>query len=95
MAQKVITVDDSFLIPGGGIVVSGLKEKKSAEIKVGSIVKILRPNRSTIKSQVDAVETFLSRKNPSESQKAENISFSMKKLSKKDVPVGSVIYLIA
>jgi translation elongation factor EF-Tu-like GTPase len=94
MAQKIITVNDSFLIPDGGIVVSGLKEKNSAEIKAGSVVKILRPNRSTIKSQVDAVETFFSRKNSSESEKIENISFSLKKLSRKDVPIGSVIYLI-
>ncbi len=95
MPQKIITVNDAFLIEGRGLIVTGLKEKKSAEIKIGDSVKILRPNKSSVKSQIDGVETFVSRDNSSESQKVENLAFSLKNLSKKDVPKGSIIYLIS
>ena len=93
--QKIITVEDTFSIEGRGLVVTGWKENSSVNIKMNDLIEILRPDGTTIKSQIAGVERFVNRKYFSESSETENIGFLLKDLSKKDVPKNSIISLVS
>ena len=94
MTRKLITVDETFLIQGRGLIVTGLKEENCAEIKGGEFVEITRPNETTIQSQIAGIE-FIKRTNPIDFAEIRRFAFLLRDLSKEDVPKGSVINLLS
>jgi translation elongation factor EF-Tu-like GTPase len=92
MKRKFIEVDDTFLIKGRGLVITGWMEENTPHLKVGDSVEILRPDGTKVNSQVKGIE-IICRKDFSKGKERENIGFMLKDLSKEDIPIGSIIFL--
>ena len=88
--MKVITVEDTFLITGRGLVIAGQKENDLVEIKVGGAVEILRTDGTAISSQIIGIDMINRRGFPTPVQN-NKIGLLLKDLSKEDIPIGSII----
>lgn len=89
-----MTVEDIFLLKNRGTVVAGWQENDAPPVKIGALVEIIRPDGTTINSQVTGIEMFINQKCFGETNR-KNIAFLLKDLSKEDVPRGSIINLLS
>jgi translation elongation factor EF-Tu-like GTPase len=85
--MKSLTVEDTFLIPGRGIIVVGKLDSLEHEFKSGARVKIVRPDGTHLFGAVRGIHTsqpYLTEQR--------NIDLLLDvSVSKEDVPRGSVI----
>jgi translation elongation factor EF-Tu-like GTPase len=90
MMKKILTVEDTFLITGRGLVAAGW-EDEYPNVKHGEEVEIVHPDGTKIETRV--FWEFIRRLNPIETEK-KPVGLLLKDLEKKDVPKGSVIYAL-
>jgi translation elongation factor EF-Tu-like GTPase len=89
--KKIITIEETFLIPGRGLVVTGREDEDNAEAQMGDTVEILRPDKTKLKTQIIGIE-MICRKDPADTDRT-SIGLLLKVLSKEDIPPGSEIFL--
>ncbi|HRH41534.1 MAG TPA: hypothetical protein PKY82_07825 [Pyrinomonadaceae bacterium] len=89
--EKILTVEDTFLIIGRGLVIAGWEEDYP-KIKIGDWVEIVRPDATKLKTQISGIEWIRS---PIAEPNRKPVGLMLKDIFKKeDVPIGSEIYVL-
>lgn len=93
MEELVLIVEDTFLIQGRGLIVAGIKEENSIQLKVGSKVQIIRPNGTKIFSKVLGIE-MVSIENFTERDTSKKVGILLENMKKEEIPERSAVFLI-
>ena len=91
MRQKLFTIDDNFNIAGRGIVVTGELEPNSPSCRIGSIVVLIHPNGNELVTEINGIEQI--KLTNIENFNRNKIGVMFKDVTKKDVPVGTIVLL--
>lgn len=89
--RKILTVEDTFLISGRGLVITGWEEDYP-QVKGGDLIEILRPDKTKITSTIIGIEMI--KRNCFTETKKHPIGILVRDITKSDVPQGSQIYLV-
>ncbi len=89
MARRLLTVEDTFLISGRGLVpVPGLIPEDDELFRVGDPILLKRPDGSSFQWNIGGLEIL------SGVQRRHDLVILLKGLDKEDVPVGSEIWSV-
>ena len=91
MDTKILTVQDVFSLDNRGVVLFGQQTEHAPDAKIGDSIKIMRPDKTILVSQISEIDSF-SRQCFTENT-IKFVGFLIKDLSKTDVPNGSIVYL--
>ena len=96
MEDKILEVEETFLIKGRDLVIVGRLEKDAPNFKVGDKIKFYCSDNSEIFSKVSGFEifTFNSPKSRQEFYKSNKIAFSARSVAdKKEVLKGANVFV--
>ena len=88
--KKILTIEETFLITGRGLVVTGWPVESDARARMGDMVEIVRPDKTRLTTQIAGIE-MICRRYPFDSDKWP-VGLLLKDVSKEDIPPGSEIY---
>ena len=91
MRLKLFTIDDVFDITGRGIVVTGELEPNSPSFRIGNSVVLIHPNGNELETEINGIEHV--KLTDIENFDSNKIGVMFKNLAKKDVPVGTEVFL--
>ena len=93
MEEKILIVEDTFLIKERGLVIAGLLETNTAIFKIGDKIKIKRPDNLIVFTEVAGIEitTF---KYFSEIDRTRKTAFLVRNINKESIPKDSIVFLM-
>lgn len=97
MEEKVLEVEDTFLISGHGLVIVGLLEKGAPSLKIGDKIKFYCFDNSIISSEITGIEifSFVSSEARYEFYKSNKFAFSIRDVTgKKEKLKNANMFLI-
>lgn len=92
MEEKLLEVEDVFMMKRRGLVITGLCENNASNLKVGDKIKIERPDKTVVFTNVLGIEGFFF--NIKDVDRHRRIAFIVSDTEKNDVPKNSIIFLI-
>ena len=95
MEEKVLEVEDTFLITGRGLVIVGLLEKDAPSLKIGDKIKFYCSDNSIIPSEVFGLEMIKFNSLEARQKFKGKIAFCIRNIEdKKEFLKGAEVFLI-
>lgn len=88
--KKILTVEDTFMIQGRGLVITSKKTDEFVDFKVGDSIKIENPDQTFVETKIKGIELLCRPK-----FRNELISFTIEsEIKKEQVQIGAKIWLL-